>query len=165
MNIFTCILNGFLSQKYLIMKKLLFLFAILTALSSFKSNQIIINNDKCKFDKFASSSIYLHNNSTNRTIQTCVVNLSIPLGGISQITFNTNLGPGQSVYLSLGNITQNVNVVLNLSGPLTGCMQDWSTVPDFEEMGCQNFFYSNSPSLTFYLYSINHLYLFPTQIC
>lgn len=115
----------------------------------------------------ASSLLYVYNSHIGVDI-TAVTYEYTDGTGYHSYTVNVTIPTGSSSLIISGNLSTTITVTLSLSAAVSGSLRDWyynSADQIFYEMGCQNFNSTTSPSLTFYFYSVNHLYLSHKQNC
>jgi len=151
------------------MKKVSIFLILLIIFGAPIRNSAVSFSNISKDANYASTSLTVHNTSTNTTIYSVTIELTNLPGGT--YTYSTNIPPGTTAsvdLVGLANISQYVTLTLALSHNRDGALKDWRYDPYddiYTAMGCQNFSHTTAPSLYFYLYSYNHLYLDPIQSC
>ncbi len=151
------------------MKKILASTVLFVILTSYKNNSIISPTNTSKVSNYASTALTIYNATQSSTVYSVTIELTNLPGGT--YTYFTNIPPGTSSpvqLVGLANISQYVTLTLSLSNNTSGALRDWRYAPlddIYYEMACQNFSHTTAPSLYFYLYSYNHLHLYPDQRC
>ena len=154
--------------KSKIMKKQILYLLVFFLLCSFRNIPIENSNFYGIKRNVAASILVVHNRSYSHTIYSASVVRTSSNGTPYTTVYTLNIHPGGQAQINLGNYTNYLTITLNLSSNFTGSLIDWHNddIDDINTlMGCQNWVTSTSPSLYFYMYGVNNLYLRPGASC